>query len=169
MGPKATLLAWAWLKSNNFSQSNFMRAIASKVTRFDSTWRFPVGSPKRACLHKQTMHTWWVMGEHPEWDTGGDTRGSGSHLQKHATSCSVYVLTLREDISSTSSTAFHTGGHFQHLLWQPHFIQVWHANANQHFPGLPLSGTHCTIINNKDQRGDRVVAVCAFNKFLSEF
>jgi hypothetical protein len=21
------------------------------------------------------------------------------------------------------------GGHFQHLLWQPHFIQVWHANV----------------------------------------
>jgi hypothetical protein len=24
------------------------------------------------------------------------------------------------------------GGHFQHLLWQPHFVQVWHANVNQH-------------------------------------
>jgi hypothetical protein len=21
------------------------------------------------------------------------------------------------------------GGHFQHLLWQPHFIQLWHANV----------------------------------------
>jgi hypothetical protein len=24
------------------------------------------------------------------------------------------------------------GGHFQHLLWQPNFLQVWHANVNQH-------------------------------------
>jgi hypothetical protein len=39
----------------------------------------------------------------------------------------------------------HTGRHFQHLLWQPHFIQVWHANVNEHFPGLPSSGAHCIM------------------------
>jgi hypothetical protein len=29
----------------------------------------------------------------------------------------------------------HTGGHFQHLLWQLDFIQVWHANVNLIFRG----------------------------------
>jgi hypothetical protein len=48
------------------------------------------------------------------------------------------IGTMFFDTTVTSQVYIeHTGGHFQHLLWQSHFIQVWHANVNQHFPGLP--------------------------------
>jgi hypothetical protein len=47
------------------------------------------------------------------------------------------------DTTVTSQVSIEHTGDFQHLLWQPHFIQVWHADVNQHFPGPPSSGTSC--------------------------
>jgi hypothetical protein len=49
-------------------------------------------------------HTWRVTG-----DPGGDTRGSGSHLQKYATSCTVMYWRSWSTFSAPSvTTAFHT-------------------------------------------------------------
>jgi hypothetical protein len=69
-----------------------------------------VGSSKRECLHEQTTHTWWVTGEHPARDPGGATRDSVSHLQKHATLCSVvYSRSGRKFPAPPVITVFHTG------------------------------------------------------------
>jgi hypothetical protein len=85
-------------------------------------------------------------------DTTTWKQASTSHLSSRLTwACVItaannWAHVLRHNCNK-SSYVEHTGGHFQHLRWQPHFIQVWHANVrvNQHFPGLPSSGTHCII------------------------
>jgi hypothetical protein len=94
-----------------------------------------VGSSKRACLHEQTTHTWRVTGEHPAWDPGGDTRGSGSHLQRHATLCLVvYWRSEKTFPAPPVTTAFHTGMTCKCIVLLFFFV-------NQHFPGLPSSGS----------------------------
>jgi hypothetical protein len=94
-------------------------------------------------VNSQTTHLWGSENSHELFE-------EPLHSQKVGVFCALsqrrIIGPMFFDTTITSQVYIeHTGGHFQHLLWQPHFIQVWHANVNQHFPGLPSSDTHCTL------------------------
>jgi hypothetical protein len=172
-----------------------MRTMAFKVTRYDPTWLFPVGSSKRACLHEQPTHTWWVMGEHLAralalWHMLLDNPISCDNTQRDflgeannrfAMSCTVFsvISGLPSPCRSNSVplvSRFFTkswmqcfdGGfrpvalpslfvlptslcEFQkyttafHYRYDMQMYCTFVLFVNQHFLGLPSSGTHCIL------------------------
>jgi hypothetical protein len=113
--------------------------MASKVTRFDATWRFPVGLSKRACLHEQN---------HAHFSGYGRTSGARSRCLHQrfwhppSGTCNVVfscVLRVREGISNTSC---------ENRISYRNDIQMYCTFVlllNQHFPGLPSIFDMCSF------------------------